>query len=87
MEVEIPQSMQSMRRDSNMDNNGGQGPRSFWDRMRGQQITVGVQLALGIAIGVAIGMAMGNIGVGIAIGVGVGVALEAAARGRRQDRP
>lgn len=70
-----------------MDNTGGQGPRSFWDRMRGQQNTFGVQLALGIAIGVAIGVAMGNIAVGIAIGVGIGAALEVAARGRRQDRP
>jgi hypothetical protein len=70
-----------------MENNGGQGPRSFWDRIRGQQQAFGVQLALGIAIGVAIGVAMGNIAVGIAIGVGIGVALGAAARGRRQDRP
>ncbi len=71
-----------------MENNtGGQEPRSFWDRLRGQQNTSGVQLALGIAIGVAIGIALGNIAVGVAIGVGIGAALEVAARGRRQDRP
>lgn len=70
-----------------MENNGGQEPRGFWDRLRGQQNTSGVQLALGIAIGVAIGMAMDNIAVGVAIGVSIGVALGVAARGRRQDRP
>ncbi|HEX2350521.1 MAG TPA: hypothetical protein VHI51_18950 [Ktedonobacterales bacterium] len=70
-----------------MENTGGQEPRGFWDRMRGQQSAFGVQLALGIAIGIAIGVAMGNIAVGIAIGVSIGVALGVAARGRRQSRP